>query len=82
MRDEDKAAHEYTETWCQGGEIGYVEVGGGARVRYLRVGSGPPLVLMHTVRTQLDHFQRVVPTTGRGSCSATPLSGLPIRLVS
>jgi pimeloyl-ACP methyl ester carboxylesterase len=61
MRDEDKAAHEYTETWCKGGEISYVEVGGGARVRYLRVGSGPPLVLLHTVRTQLDHFQRVIP---------------------
>jgi pimeloyl-ACP methyl ester carboxylesterase len=34
---------------------------GGARVRYLRVGSGPPMVLMHTVRTQLDHFQFVIP---------------------
>ena len=31
------------------------------RVRYLRVGSGPPLLLMHTVRTQLDHFQLVIP---------------------
>jgi pimeloyl-ACP methyl ester carboxylesterase len=61
MRDEEKAAHDYTETWCKSGEIGYAELSGGARVRYLRVGSGPPLVLMHTVRTQLDHFQRVVP---------------------
>ena len=55
------AAHEYTEGWCEGGEIGHVALSGGARVRYLRVGSGPPMVLMHTVRTQLDHFQFVIP---------------------
>ena len=61
MRDEDRAAHEYTETWCTDGKIGYVALSGGARVRYLRVGVGPPLVLMHTVRTQLDHFQLVIP---------------------
>ena len=59
--NEDRAGHDYTATWCTGGEIGYVVLNGGGRVRYLRVGVGPPLVLMHTVRTQLDHFQLVIP---------------------
>lgn len=53
--------NDYTETWCKGGEIGHVELSAGGRVRYLRVGSGPPLLLLHTVRTQLDHFQLVIP---------------------
>jgi pimeloyl-ACP methyl ester carboxylesterase len=56
-----EATHHYTQTWCKGGEISHVVLSDGASVRYLRVGSGPPLVLMHTVRTQLDHFQLVVP---------------------
>jgi pimeloyl-ACP methyl ester carboxylesterase len=60
-RDENEAARAYTETWCERGEIDYVVLSGGARVRYLRVGRGPPLVLMHTLRTQLDHFQLLVP---------------------
>jgi pimeloyl-ACP methyl ester carboxylesterase len=53
--------NDYTETWCKGGEIGHVELSVGGRVRYLRVGSGAPLLLLHTVRTQLDHFQLVIP---------------------
>jgi pimeloyl-ACP methyl ester carboxylesterase len=61
MRDEEEGAHDYTQTWCKGGEIGHVELSGGGRVRYLRVGSGAPLLLLHTVRTQLDHFQLVIP---------------------
>jgi pimeloyl-ACP methyl ester carboxylesterase len=53
---------EYTRTWCLSGEIGYATLAGGTRVRYLKVGTGSrPLVLVHTVRTQLDHFQLVIP---------------------
>jgi len=36
----------------------------GTRLRYLRVGSGPTLILLHTVRTQLDHFQLVIADIG------------------
>ena len=61
MRTEESAAHAYTKTWCKDGKIDYVVLSGGTRVRYLRVGVGPPLVLLHTVRTQLDHFQFVIP---------------------
>jgi pimeloyl-ACP methyl ester carboxylesterase len=52
----------YTARWCPLGEIDYLRLRSGARLRYLTVGSGAPLVLLHTVRTQLDHFQLVVPT--------------------
>jgi pimeloyl-ACP methyl ester carboxylesterase len=33
----------------------------GIRLRYIEAGSGPTLVLLHTMRTQLDIFQRVLP---------------------
>jgi pimeloyl-ACP methyl ester carboxylesterase len=33
----------------------------GSRLRYIAVGDGPPLLLMHTVRTQLDYYQRLIP---------------------
>jgi pimeloyl-ACP methyl ester carboxylesterase len=46
--------------WAPEIPIQYVEVDG-ARVRYISAGSGPPLVLLHTLRTQLDMFQRIVP---------------------
>ncbi|MCZ6665896.1 MAG: alpha/beta hydrolase [Gammaproteobacteria bacterium] len=34
---------------------------GGTRVRYVKAGSGPTLVLLHTLRTQLDLFEKVIP---------------------
>jgi pimeloyl-ACP methyl ester carboxylesterase len=52
----------YTATWSHGrGEVNFLTLSNGSRVRYLKAGAGPPLVLLHTVRTQLDYFQLVIP---------------------
>ena len=52
----------YTDTWTEGhGTIQYFTRSDGSRLRYFTAGSGPALVLMHTVRTQLDYFHRVIP---------------------
>ena len=37
----------------------------GVRLRYVVAGDGPPVVLLHTLRTQLDMFQRVLPALAR-----------------
>ncbi|MEU0194946.1 alpha/beta hydrolase [Streptomyces afghaniensis] len=52
----------YTRTWSNGrGEVRFFTRADGSRLRYFTVGTGPALVLMHTVRGQLDYFQRVIP---------------------
>ena len=52
----------YTDTWTEGhGTIQYFTRSDGSRLRYFTAGSGPALVLIHTIRTQLDYFHRVVP---------------------
>ncbi len=48
-------------TWAPEIPIRYVNVDG-VNLRYIKVGQGPPLILLHTLRTQLDMFQRVIPT--------------------
>ncbi|MDT5182657.1 MAG: hypothetical protein QOJ20_1486 [Mycobacterium sp.] len=52
----------YTDTWTDGhGTVQYFTRSDGSRLRYFSAGSGPVLVLMHTIRTQLDYFLRVIP---------------------
>jgi pimeloyl-ACP methyl ester carboxylesterase len=46
--------------WAPEIPIRHVNVDG-VNLRYIRVGEGPPLVLLHTLRTQLDMFQKVIP---------------------
>ena len=49
-----------TLRWAPDIPIDYLDVGG-YRLRYIRAGRGPNLVLLHTLRTQLDLFEKVVP---------------------
>jgi hypothetical protein len=62
MRTEAEPNSDYTRTWSPSGEIEYARLAGGMRLRHLAAGSGPTaLILLHTVRTQLDQFQLVIP---------------------
>lgn len=52
---------DYTKSWASAGQIDFVTISSGRRLRYLKIGNGEPLMLMHTLRTQLDYFQRLIP---------------------
>jgi pimeloyl-ACP methyl ester carboxylesterase len=46
--------------WAPSIPIQAIEIGGN-RLRYIKTGNGPVLVLLHTLRTQLDLFEKIVP---------------------
>jgi pimeloyl-ACP methyl ester carboxylesterase len=46
--------------WDPGLKPAYVAVDG-VRLRYVKAGEGPVLLLLHTLRTQLDLFHKVIP---------------------
>jgi pimeloyl-ACP methyl ester carboxylesterase len=45
-------------------DLAYADLGG-VKVRYIKTGAGPVLVLLHTLRTQLELFEKVVPVLAR-----------------
>jgi pimeloyl-ACP methyl ester carboxylesterase len=51
----------YTSTWQNDGEVKFIQLKNGISLRYLEIGTGKPLILLHTLRTQLDYFQGLVP---------------------
>ena len=62
MGTDTRPDSDYTRTWSPSGEIEFATLSDGTRLRYLKAGSGRTvLILLHTVRTQLDHFQFVIP---------------------
>lgn len=46
--------------WAPSFAIRYVDIGG-IRLRFIKAGTGPTIVLLHTLRTQLDLFEAVIP---------------------
>lgn len=46
--------------WGKDIPIQYIDLDG-TKVRYIKIGNGPTLVLLHTLRTQLDIFQKMIP---------------------
>jgi pimeloyl-ACP methyl ester carboxylesterase len=46
--------------WAPGIPIQHVSAGG-VRLRFVKTGRGPTLVLLHTLRTQLDLFEKMIP---------------------
>ena len=68
---------DYTRSWSPDGEIAFLTLSDGTRLRYLKTGKGPTLVLLHTLRTQLDYFQRLIPQlTDHFTVYAPDLPGL------
>lgn len=62
-------------SWAPDLPVRWVTVDG-VRLRYVVAGSGPTLVLIHTLRTQLDLFQRIIPElAGRYRVYALDLPG-------
>jgi len=53
-----------TLRWAPTIPIDYVDVGA-LKLRFIKSGSGPVLVLLHTLRTQLDLFEKMVPELSR-----------------
>ncbi|MDD5161097.1 MAG: hypothetical protein PHI47_13685 [Sulfuricurvum sp.] len=47
------------------GQVSEIQVDGNITLRYLKSGQGEPLILLHTIRTQLDYFQDVIPTIAK-----------------
>lgn len=43
------------------GNVSELQIDGKRSIRYLKAGHGEPLILLHTIRTQLDYFEAVIP---------------------
>jgi len=49
------------------GQVSEIQIDRKITLRYVKAGSGSPLILMHTIRTQLDYFQEVIPALAKNN---------------
>ena len=43
------------------GEVLFIKLSDGETVRVIKTGNGEPLLLMHTIRTQIEFFSEMIP---------------------
>ncbi len=53
------------QTLADIGQTTTIQLDDNITLRYLKVGEGSPLILMHTIRTQLDYFEDVIPALAK-----------------
>ncbi len=53
------------QTLAEIGQATTIDIDDNITLRYLKTGAGSPLILMHTIRTQLDYFAAVIPTLAK-----------------
>ena len=46
----------------------FLKVSETVNLRYQKSGNGPPLILLHTIRTQIEYFRALAPRVPRPSC--------------
>ncbi len=52
-------------TLAEMGKLSMINIDGKRRLRVLKAGEGSPLILLHTIRTQLDYFESVIPALAK-----------------
>jgi pimeloyl-ACP methyl ester carboxylesterase len=68
--------HSSTAAWQSNGTVKILPIDGSGSIRYLDSDQGQPLLLIHTLRTQLDYFQKLIPLLrGRYRILAIDLPG-------
>lgn len=51
-------------SWAPNIPIQHVDIDG-VNLRYIKTGTGEPLILLHTLRTQMDMYQKIIPSLSK-----------------